>query len=199
MTRRITRLATGLFAIMLALSFFGRALASAATPVVYNYDFHKSVYPWTAGVACHPEPVVDGPCSTALMLQLGQDRKFGSYAALTNVGAAALWMRSDYYPTGNTMSVQFDAFPVANADRLTPLIYVGYMEPQSLSDFQKIGIPLKNGWQRLGYKLSLPVMPANSDRLQIQMVVAIGFMNLDGAKIKQVGGIDNVRIAFYDR
>jgi hypothetical protein len=188
MSRRITKFAAGLFAIMLALSFFGRALAS---PVEYNYDFNKTLYPWTAGVACNPG--VDDPCSTVGMLQLRLDKNFGSYAALYNKGAAALWMRSDYYPTGNTMSVQFDAFPVENADRLTPLIYVGYLEPQSLGDFHKVGIPLKNGWQRLGYKVSLPL-----DRPQIQIVVAIGFLNLDGEKVKQVGGIDNVRIAFYN-
>lgn len=189
MTRSITKLAAGLLAALLALSFIGGASASS---MQYLYNFQKSTYPWTADVDCNPVP--DDPCDTSTILQLRIDKMYGAYAALYNRGANAVWMRSDYFAAGNTLSIAFDAFPVANADRLTPLIYVGYAEPEGLKSFQKIGVPLQNGWQHLGYKVALPL-----ERPEIQVVVAIGFMNLDGTRVKQAGGIDNVNITFYDR
>jgi hypothetical protein len=193
MAQRITRLSAGLLAIVLALNF---AITARAAVVQYLYNFQKTVSPWTAGVACNPE--VDDPCDTSAMLQLRVDKKYGSYAALYNQGATALWMRNGFFATGNAISVQFDAFPVENAGRLTPLIYVGYGEPYRLEYFHKIGLPLQKGWQHLEYKMVLPPPPPR-EPIRFQIAVAIGFLNLDGTKVKQVGGIDNVRIIFYDR
>jgi hypothetical protein len=199
MTRKITKLAAGMLAVMLALISVSHALASQ---LQYVYDFQKSVAPWTAGVDCNPEmglragPEVgmNDPCSTSGMLQLRQDKKYGSYAALYNKGATALWMQNTFFQSSNALSVQFDAFPVENAGRLTPLIYAGFAGPNNLGSFQKIGVPLQKGWQHLTYKVTLPP----DERPGVQIVVAIGFLNLDGIKVKQAAGIDNVRITFAD-
>jgi hypothetical protein len=201
MTRRISNLAAGLLALLLALNFAGQALAA---PVQYFYNFQKSVYPWTVAYRCDPVPT--GACNASAALQLRMDRKYGSYAALYNKGANLFWMRNDFFASSNSVSVQFDTLPVENAGRLTPVIYVGYAEPNGVGTFQKIGLPLQNGWQHLTYKLAAPILPpapvaagSTATRPQIQMVVAIGFMNLGGAKDVQVGGIDNVQITFYDK
>src|SRR5438477_11405448 len=111
--RKITKVAAGLLAIMMALSFVGRAGASTAK---YLYDFQKTTDPWTAGVDCHPE--FTDPCDTNGVLQVRSDKKYGVYAGLYNKGANAVWMQNEFFSVGNTLSVQFDAFPVDNSDRL---------------------------------------------------------------------------------
>ena len=104
-------------------------------------------------------------------------------------------MQAEFMPQADTLVVEYDVTDIKGARRLAPIIYAAQGEPATLYDFQKIGYPLEKGAQRLQFEVSLKGI-VGSDR---PVVVALGFMNLDGIKTPQLAGIDNVKVTLYDQ
>jgi len=129
------------------------------------------------------------------LLQLHKGLDGNSSAMLTNEGASAVWMQADFMPQADTLVVEYDVVDIKGAGRLAPIIYAAQGEPATLYDFQKIGYQLEKGAQRLRFEVSLKGI-VGSDR---PVVVALGFMNLDGIKTAQLAGIDNVKVTIYDQ
>jgi len=184
-------------ALMSAALVMGLAGHASAEKLGYFFGFDVTTDPWLgrahSTISNTDKPALDmaqgGP---VLRLYKGADRN--SLAGLSVMGTAAAWMQAEFPPAANRLHVAFDVVNLKDAGRLAPIIYVAQGEPATLYDFQKIGYSLDKGRQRLQLDVSLEGI-VGSDR---PVIVALGFMNLDGLQTEQVGGIDNVAVTLYD-
>ena len=181
---------TLIYSLMIALlsMTFLSAPSPAAAAEKYHYDFQKTYQPWVPGAWLYPV--------TKDTLRVKYEKTaagLNGFAALTVLSTDAVWMLNAFEPTGNTVTVQFDARRLTATEYLVPIIYVGDGKPSGIGDFQKVGLTLDASWQTYTFETTLKAET---------IVVALGFMDLHddpfGSLLSHQGAFDNVTVKISD-
>jgi hypothetical protein len=170
---------------------------AAAAPIVYFFDFNKTLAPFETYPVTAPG---DGQDTGALALN------YRCYAPIDRPGVsgvtdgcARLTLRLDgsfisllapLKGQGRTISVDFSARDLDGRGATGIIVYAENGKPASVGNFQQVGPLLSTVWTHYGYQAMLT---GNNP------VVAIGITRVgDGPTWVQHAGIDNLRVRFLD-
>jgi hypothetical protein len=187
--------------IVLAFASLVLAFSNARPAAAWSeqfYDFNYTVDPFQAfadapgnvdaqtlllGYDCYRSESLRG----ALGRPPGQDN---GCAMLTNShGARFVGLLAPLKGSGIEARVEFVARDLKTCGRCAMIVYAGSGKPQGIGSFQKVGEVLSSHWQHYRYQILLDGS---------NPVVAVGILNLDDRKDRQVAGIDNLRVTFLD-
>jgi hypothetical protein len=136
-----------------------------ADSITYKSDFEKAIDTWLPFTRKFPV--------NEHSLVLKREPNGNGYAAMTTVGADAVWMLKSFplgpSPSsyGTDVKVIFEAMNVADTRNVQPMIYLGTSKPTGIEDFVKLGSPLTANWQT--YQMEKQVKGTT-------LVVGIGYL-----------------------
>lgn len=178
------RMTTLLLAVTIAGVMFSTVQPAVAAGIEYFYPFNDTVKPFQP--IADPPGTVDGQTLTVNPSCYEGDGLDNGCAQLFNShGAALVAMMTQFKGSRVMVHVEFIARDLSNCGRCAIIVYSGSNKPQGIDGFQKVGPVLTRQWQYYQYQA---LLASNNP------VVAVGILNLDATKDKQVAGIDNLRV-----
>ncbi len=184
------RMTTLLLVLTIAGVMFSTVQPAVAATVEYFFTFNESVKPFQP-IAYPPDTTVESQTLTLNTNCYQGDGLDNRCAQLfNNRGALFVAMLTQFKANRVLVNVEFIARDLSNCARCAIIVYSGSIKPNGIGGFQKVGPVLTRYWQYYQYQA---VLALNNP------VVAVGILNLDETKEKQMAGIDNLRVTLTDK